>query len=277
MRVLLVNPQYLSGYIHTARWDGLTISGGHWYPIFLAYSTGILEKSGHECKLVDAEAENLSDIDVFNIAKEFSADYIVVYVSERGLIENVRLSEKIKREVKSKIIFVGPWCSMVPKKMLSFKSIDFIVDGEFEYAVKDIVEGKIKRRYIKAKRLTSDQLNNLPWVSQVYNRHLDINKYMVSSLWHPFIDMFTGRKCYWGKCTFCMWPATNLREGGYIVRDIRGVLDELEWISNNLKVKEVFIQDDALPGWRAKQLAEGIIKRNIRISWSAYARGDLSL
>ncbi|MEM5778164.1 MAG: radical SAM protein [Candidatus Aenigmatarchaeota archaeon] len=277
MKVLIINPQYIPGYIHTARWDGLTISGGHWYPIFLAYCTGLLEKYDHECKLIDAEADGLSDEDLINIAKNFEPDFTVIYISERGIESNIQLAQKIKKKTKSKIIFVGPWCTIVKNSIIKNKIIDHIIDGEFEFAVKDIVEGKIKKYYIKTKRLTSEQLNELPWVTQVYKKHLNIKNYMVSSLWHPFVDLFTGRKCYWGRCTFCLWPFTIFKEDGYVVRNIEDVLDEIEWISKNLKVKEIFIQDDTLPGWRAKQIAEGILKRKIKITWSAYARGDLSM
>jgi anaerobic magnesium-protoporphyrin IX monomethyl ester cyclase len=277
MRVLLLNPQYVSGYIHTARWDGLTISGGHWYPVFLAYCTGFLEKNYHHCKLIDAEAEDMTDTNLLSMARKFKPNFTVIYISERGLKRNEDLAKKIKKYTGSKVIFVGPWCSMFPQKILKSSTADFLVDGEFELAVKDIVEGKINKRYVKAQRLTAEQLDQLQWVTKTYKEHLDIKKYMVSSLWYPFVDLFTGRKCYWGKCTFCLWPFTNLKGGGYTVRNIDSVLDEIEWSSKNLDIKEIFIQDDTLPGWRAKQLAEGILKRGIEINWSAYARGDLSM
>ena len=103
MRILLLNPPYLPGYIHSARWDGLTVSGSHWYPIFLAYTTGLLEKHEHECKLVDAEADNLSHLQVIKIAEEFKPNFTVVYISSRGLKNNLSISEKIKNTTNSKV------------------------------------------------------------------------------------------------------------------------------------------------------------------------------
>jgi radical SAM superfamily enzyme YgiQ (UPF0313 family) len=201
----------------------------------------------------------------------------VIYASERALKENVELARKIKDMNKSKIIFVGPWCSIAKDEMLKDRTIDHVIEGEFEFAVKDIVEGKENRRFILAGRLTKEQVNELPWVTKVYKKHLNIRNYKISSLWYPFVDLFTGRKCYWGKCTFCLWPFTIFKGNGYVLRDIEDVLDEIEWVSKNLDVKEIFIQDDTLSGARAKQIAEGIIERGIKISWSAYARGDLSM
>ena len=69
MKVLLLNPPYLKGDIHSARWDSVTISGSYWYPIYLAYCTGLLGKHGHETMLVDAEADGLSFEDTFQRAK----------------------------------------------------------------------------------------------------------------------------------------------------------------------------------------------------------------
>jgi radical SAM superfamily enzyme YgiQ (UPF0313 family) len=276
VKILLLNPMYKKGYIHSARWDGLTISGSNWYPIFLSYCTGLLEKNGFECKLIDAEADDLTDYDLYKIAKDFKPDFTVIYVSEEGLEFNIKLTEKIKA-LKSKIIFVGPWCSIPTVQKKSRKIADYIINGEFEFAVLDIINGKRKGKLINSGRLTNEQLKKLPRVTQVYSKHLNLKNYKIGSLHHPFVDLFSGRKCYWGKCIFCLWPHTILKEGGYVSRDIEDVLDEIEWAVNNLQIKEIFIQDDSPPFWRCKQIAEGLLKRGIKIQWSTYARGDLTL
>ncbi|MDD5181711.1 MAG: B12-binding domain-containing radical SAM protein [Candidatus Nanoarchaeia archaeon] len=276
MKALLINPQYEKGYIHSARWDSITISGTHWYPIFLGYCTGLLEKYNHECRLVDAEAENKTDAQLIGMAEQFKPDFTVIYISQRGFSDNISLAEQIKEKTGSKIIFVGPWCSMEPEKLLENKVIDYLISGEFEFETLNIINGKNNSRHIQAARLTSEQLNELPWVTKVYAKHLNLKNYKVSSLWHPFVDMFTGRKCYWGRCIFCLWPFTILKGGSYTVRNIDDVLDEIEWAVKNLPIKEIFMQDDTLSGERAELLADGILKRGIKIAWSSYARGDLT-
>jgi radical SAM superfamily enzyme YgiQ (UPF0313 family) len=273
---LLVNPQFIQEYIHSARWDSISLSNSHWYPIFLAYTTSLLEKHGHECKLVDAEADNLSDAQVLKIAKAFEPDFSVIYISEMGMKANMNLAKSIKGSTKSKIIFVGPWCSLVKKESISRKIVDFFIEGEFEYAVLRIVEDKPKNGFIKTERLNSEQLKELGWVTRIYHEHLNINNYRISSLKHPFVDLFIGRKCYWGKCSFCLWPSTILEKGGYVTRDINDALDEIEWAWKNLNVKEIFIQDDTISPKVAKELSEGLIKRRLSISWASYARGDLA-
>jgi radical SAM superfamily enzyme YgiQ (UPF0313 family) len=236
----------------------------------------LLEKYKHTCKLIDAEAENLTHDKLLSVAKKFRPNFTVIYISE-ATEQDTALAEKIKKETKSRIIVVGPWCSMNYKDILKSDAVDYLIDGEFEFAVKDIVEGKLKKHFIKTKRLTQKQLNELPWVTKVYKKHLNIKNYKISSLWYPFVDLFTGRRCHWGKCIFCLWPFTIQRDSGYITRDIKDVLNEIEWTRKNLSIEEIFIQDDTLPGWRAKQLSEGLLERKIDIKWSAYARGDLTM
>ena len=278
-KVLLVNPQFIENYISSARWDSISYSSTHWYPIFLSYCCGLLEKHKHKCKLIDAQAENLSDNDISNIALEFKPDYTVIYITEKGLESNLNLARDIKWRTDSKIIFVGPWCSLIPDKILEHETVDYVIDGEFEFATLDIVNGNLKdqRGYLKEKRLTPEQLNELPWVTKVYAKHLNIKHYRVSSIKHPYMDVFTSRRCYWGKCAFCLWPVTILEGGGYAERDIKDVLDEIEWVVKNLKIKEIFIQDDTLAPKRAVELSQGLLERNIKIAWACYARGDLAL
>jgi len=247
-----------------------------WYPIFLSYMVGNLEKHDHECKLIDAEAENYNDDYVVQMATRFKPDFTVLYITERGLEANIALAEDIKSKTKSKIIFVGPWCSLISDK-IDKKVVDFVIDGEFEFATLDIVEGREKRKLIKSQRLTTKQLNELPWVTKVYTKHLNINNYRVSSIKHPYVDVFTSRRCYWGKCSFCLWPVTIQKEGGYVERDTEDVLNEIEWAWKHLPIKEIFIQDDTISPKRAKELSEGLIKRKLKISWACYARGDLAL
>ena len=281
-KVLLINPQFIEGYIHSARWDSISYSNTHWYPIFLSYCCGLLESHKHKCMLIDAEAENLTDNQVLDKAQEFKPDYTVIYITEKGIDSNLILAKLIKIKTDSKIIFVGPWCSLIPEKIMEHDVVDFVIDGEFEFATLKIVNGnyKCKRGYLKETRLTSKQLNELPWVTKTYAKHLNLNHYRVSSIKHPYVDVFTSRRCYWGKCAFCLWPVTILEGGGYVERDIKDVLDEIEWAWENLGIKEVFIQDDTLSPKRAKELSEGIIERELDMlgfNWACYARGDLML
>jgi len=119
MNVLLVNPPYLPNFMRSARWEATSISGSNWYPIYLAYCTGLLEKYGHKTKLVDGPVDKLSHNDIFQIAISFSPDITVLYVSTSSLKNDIYVGERIKDLTNSYIVLVGPWCSIYPNDIIS--------------------------------------------------------------------------------------------------------------------------------------------------------------
>src|ERR1700689_1217722 len=70
-------------------------------------------------------------------------------------------------------------------------------------------------------------MDDLPFVTPVYKRDLDITKYFGGYLKHPYLSFYTGRGCK-SRCTFCLWPQTV---GGhnYRVRSIEHVIAEVKY------------------------------------------------
>ncbi|MFC1945247.1 B12-binding domain-containing radical SAM protein [Chloroflexota bacterium] len=293
MKVLLLNPPYIPQFIRTSRWAAASVSGSNWYPIYLAYCTGLLEKYGHETKLVDGPVDELSHEDVFAIAQDFSPNITVILVSTASLDNDIAICERLKDLTNSYIILVGPWCSIYPDQIMGNSAkIDAVAIGEFDYTVLELAKGKAEKAIDgliwrdndniihnpPRNPLTQDQLNELPFVTDVYRRHLNISKYFQMPHLHPFVDLFTGRGCPWGKCTFCLWPHTINKGTSYRKRDMDNVIEELNFIKRELPfVKEVFIQDDTLCNERAKELSTSIIKSGLDITWSCYCRVDTEL
>jgi radical SAM superfamily enzyme YgiQ (UPF0313 family) len=111
----------------------------------------------------------------------------------------------------------------------------------------------------------------------VYKKHLDIKKYSYPTVKHPEVTILTARGCKF-QCTFCLY-ANTFWKGSYRFRSIENVVDELEYIENNLDVKEVMFEDDtfssAYSRVRVKNLCKEIIKRKIRIGWVTNSRADV--
>ncbi len=59
MRITAINPPFIKGYSRGQRSPAVTKSGTLYYPIWLAYATGALEKAGHEVDLIDSAADGL--------------------------------------------------------------------------------------------------------------------------------------------------------------------------------------------------------------------------
>ena len=100
-------------------------------------------------------------------------------------------------------------------------------------------------------------MDTLPWVADVYKRDLQIEKYFIGYLLHPYMSLYTGRGCP-AQCTFCLWPQTI---GGhkYRVRSPQNVADEMAYMKKLFpQVQEFFFDDDTftanLP--RAREIAK---------------------
>lgn len=291
MKIYLLNPPFVKNYVRSSRCTWIPIAGSNWYPIFLAYATGLLEKNGHETKLVDAPVARLSHEDVLKDVKSYAPEMTVVYTSLNSLDNDIKLADKIKKVTGSYIVFVGPWCSINPGGILENASgVDAVIRREFDLPLLDLANGippaDVKELSWKnngeiihnpdGEFMTAKQLDEFPFVTDVYRRHININRYKQSSLLHPFVDMFTARGCSWGVCTFCLWPYTIHKGAKYRKRSIENVIEELKFIKKELpQVKEIFFQDDTLPKDRAIEISDAIIENGLEITWSAYAKADL--
>ena len=121
-------------------------------------------------------------------------------------------------------------------------------------------------------------MDSLPFVSKVYKRHLDHSKYFYAHSLHPIMTIITGRGCPYD-CVYCVLPQT-MNGKGYRKRSAQNVADEFEYIKENFPdVKEIMIEDDTLTvdAKRCRALSEIIIKRGIKMRWTANSRADVDL
>lgn len=297
MNVLLLVPPYDPGFMRNARWDAKTISGSNWYPIFLAYCTGLLEKHHHVARLVDAQVDGLSRDEVYRLAREFAPTLTVLYFSMKSLDNDLAIAERIRELTGSEIVLVGHAATFDPVGVLNrSRAVSAIARGEFDFSVLDLANGAARetvrglvwlddqgqvRENPPREPIPATALDSYPFVTDVYRRHLRLEHYWLSGHKHPYVDLFTGRGCQWGLCTFCLWPHTMYGGPGpnkYRTRSVSNVLEELRFIRDELpQVREVYLQDDVLPRERARELSEAILENNLKLCWSCYSRADLDL
>jgi hypothetical protein len=65
-----------------------------------------------------------------------------------------------------------------------------------------------------------ENLDALPWVTRIYKRDLDIEKYNIPWISWPHASIYTTGGCP-AQCTFCLWPQTrsscfSLAAGGFL-------------------------------------------------------------
>jgi radical SAM superfamily enzyme YgiQ (UPF0313 family) len=288
MKALLLNPPYFKRYSRQSRSPCVTKGGTFYYPYSLAYATGALEKAGHEVRLIDAVARSLDRDEVLGIARKFSPGLVVLDTSTPSIHNDVEVAALIKDALPSAHVnLVGTHPTSLPEETLSSSpKLDSVCMGEYDYTLMDLAEaieagadlstvrglcyrsnGKINKNPLR--ELIAD-LDELPFVSQVYKKHLDIKDYFYASLLYPQVTILTARGCLYN-CAFCNAPFKN----SYRARSVENVLEEFEYIQEELpEVREVMIEDETFPARKKRTLefCKGIKDRGIRLSWSCNAR-----
>ena len=296
MKVLLLNPPFLDRFSRTSRSPGVAKGGTIYYPLWLAYTAGVLEQSGVAVRLIDAPAECIQNEEVMKKLGNFIPDLIVMDTSTPSIYNDADCAEFFKRRYqKSFIVLVGTHPSAMPEWTLNLNpAIDAVALGEYDYTIRDLcyalengsaldkVFGLCYRKgkdiHHSNKRPFITNLDELPFVTSVYRKHLDIRNYYFAAAGYPMVMTITGRGCPYG-CFFCVYPQT-FHSRAYRSRSARNVVDEFKYVKKHLKgVREIGIEDDTftVDKERCSRICELLIKENINIKWYCNGRADISL
>jgi anaerobic magnesium-protoporphyrin IX monomethyl ester cyclase len=295
MRVLLLNPPFMPKFSRTSRSPAVTKGGTIYYPYWLAYATGVLEKNGFEVKLIDAPARGVSHGQVIKISKNFHPDLVVVDTSTPSIYNDTKFAEAIKNATSSFVTLVGTHVSTLPEETLRLsKKIDAVARREYDYTILELAQELEKRKRLEKVLGISFRENNriihnpdrpfiknldeLPFVSGVYKKHLRIEDYFYATVFHPEVAILSGRGCPYG-CSFCLYTQVFWSRT-YRLRSAKNVVDELEFINNELpQVREVMFEDDSMASMttakRCREICKEIIKRKLKIGWVANSRADV--
>jgi len=285
MKTLFLHPPSFDGFDGGAgsRYQAKREIRSFWYPTWLAQPAAMVSGS----RLLDAPADGTPMSQVLPLAKQY--DLVIMHTSSPSFPTDAKVAELLKEEnPRLKVGMVGAKVAVDPAGSLGASAaIDFVAREEFDYTCKEVAEGRdlatipglsFRRPDGKIEhnpeRPMIENMDELPWVTPVYQRDLTIENYFIGYLQHPYVSFYTGRGCR-SKCTFCLWPQTV---GGhrYRVRSAQSVIEEVRWIKENMpQVKEIFFDDDTFTDFRprAEEIARGLGK--LGVTWSCNAKANV--
>lgn len=264
------------------------------FPFFLAYATAVLKENHYDVKLVDGIAEGISNTQFLQKIQDYSPDLVVLETSTPSIMADIKMAERIKNICQAKVAFCGPHAPMYSQNFLKENPIiDFILQGEYEYALLNLVRhlekhqdlddilGLIYRNekdntiHINPRQPLIENLDELPWPER---DSLPMERYFdaVVGLPAPSVQMWASRGCPY-KCIFCSWPQIMYGSHKYRVRNPINVVDEMEWLIKERGFKSVYFDDDTfnIGKKRILQICEEIKRRNLNnIPWAIMARAD---
>ena len=285
LRTLFLHPPSFAGFDGGAgsRYQARREVRSFWYPTWLAQPAALVPGS----RLVDAPPADLTLADVLPLAREY--ELAVLHTSAPSFGHDVKVAEALKGEnPRLRIGFVGAHVAVQREAALAASpALDFVCGTEFDFTIREIAEGRplasvagVSYRDASGElartpeRAVLEDMDALPWVVDVYARDLDVDRYFIGYLQHPYVSLYTGRGCR-SKCTFCLWPQTV---GGhrYRTRSVDNVVAEIAHATRLFPtVKEYFFDDDTftddLP--RAEAIARGLGR--LGVTWSCNAKPDV--
>lgn len=280
MRTLFLNPPSFEGFDGGAssRWPATREIESYWYPVWLCYPAGMLADS----KVVDAPPHKISIEQTVAMANDF--ELMVLFTSTPGFHVDVKIAEMMKDvNPKLQVAFVGPPVTVEPEKALEQTAIDFIVRREFDYQIANYAKGMPLAElpgvsYRKNGSIihnpegsSIENLDQLPWVTKVYQRDLDFRRYNVPFLLNPFVSFYTSRGCP-AMCTFCLWPQTHSGHR-WRLRSTDDVVNEVRWTLENFPgLKEIFFDDDTFNYQKARTIELCKKLQPLNFTWSCTSR-----
>jgi len=285
MKTLFLHPPSFEGFDGGAgsRYQARREIRSFWYPTWLAQPAALVEGS----RLVDAPPARIALAQVLPLAKQH--ELLVLHTSTPSFANDIRVAEAMKDANPAlKVGFVGAKVAVEPQESLAAsRAIDFVGRNEFDFTIKEVAEGRPFDRIDglswrnaagaiehNPERAILEDMDQLPFVTEVYKRDLAIEDYFIGYLKHPYVSLYTGRGCK-SRCTFCLWPQTV---GGhrYRVRSVGHVIDEIRLAKRYFpQVREFFFDDDTftdnLP--RAEAIARELGK--LGVTWSCNAKANV--
>jgi anaerobic magnesium-protoporphyrin IX monomethyl ester cyclase len=297
MRVCLINPPR----IHPKSWGKPCVL----QPLDVAYVAALLEGQ-HKVNIIDAPAEgwrNLEQIDgkkyrLGLTSKEIAAkikhwlpDLVVITIPFLGWWKTAFDVASVAKSIDKGIItvLIGLHPSTRPVDCLTHPNIDFVVIGEPEQTVLELVDmleqgnaedlKKVKgiafikngETIITPPRPWIQDLDSLPFPA----RHLlPMATYFAAvkenplrgEICKPWTAMITSRGCP-HKCIFCSNHIVMGRR--WRARSPENVVDEIEQVVNTYHVKQLDFEDDNLTvdKKRMETICDLIVERGLDIEW----------
>jgi hopanoid biosynthesis associated radical SAM protein HpnJ len=286
VKTLFLNPPSFKGFDGGAgsRYQARREITSFWYPTWLAHAAALVPGS----RLLDCPPHQITLEQCLQIAKDY--DLVVIFTSAPTFTNDCKVAQAIKQlNPAVQIGMVGPHVTVLAEDALKAEpAIDWVARGEFDLTCKEVAEGAplpqvrgLSYRTPNGQivhnppRALIEDLDSLPWVVDVYKRDLDIKRYYIGYLEHPYISIYTGRGCP-AQCIFCLWPQT-MTGHKYRTRSPENVTAEIAHAKKLFpEVKEFFFDDDTFTINQKRACEIARLLAPLGVTWSCSSRVTVS-
>ena len=225
------------------------------FPVTLATGATMLRDSGYKTLWNDAIAGNLSIEEFCKFLSKENPDLFIFETKAPVVKKHWQVINYLKEKFpKMKIAICGDHVTALPEETMINSKVDFVIcGGYFDFAMKELVEALDKGKklplgiwyredgkIIKNGRYEfKNKLDDAPIVDRKFTRN-DLYQKEYNLKGRPLAYIMSGRDCWWGKCTFCVWDHTLYPRGTFRVRTPENVMKEVKYLVDEIGVKEIF-------------------------------------
>jgi anaerobic magnesium-protoporphyrin IX monomethyl ester cyclase len=274
-KIALINPNLQTGYRQP--------------PMGLALIAAVLEKAGYPVTIIDANALNLSQESIIEQVK--GADIIGLTAMTPSInitLETARHLKQAYPEVP--VILGGAHATLLPEETLAnAPGIDIIIRGEGEEIILELLHALESEHPLNEISGISFRKNGKIVSNRPASGIIDLNK-LPFPAYHllpvhqykphpphgrasPFAVMITSRGCPYN-CAYCSKPIFGKT---FRAQTAERVIEEIIYYQKQYGIKELAFYDDVftLDKKRTHDIADGIIKKGIKLLWSCETRVNL--
>ncbi len=258
----------------------------------ILYLAAVLRREGYAVSVIEASSLGLSLRELLDEIIAIDPEFVGISATTLSIFNASKLADEIKKSNgKMKIIVGGPHLTTIPEETMGlFKSFDFAVIGEGEETMRELINFLEQGKKISDvsgivfrqgdsivrtdPRVFLDDLDKLPFPA--WDLLADFpNKYHPPPFRFkklPAVYIVTTRGCPY-KCIFCDRSVFGNKCRGHSAEYI---IELLEYLYNKFGIREILIEDDTFVTFKSRliKICEGIINRDIKISWSCLGRAD---
>jgi anaerobic magnesium-protoporphyrin IX monomethyl ester cyclase len=272
VKILLVNPSYRDVY---RTFDFILP------PLGLAYMAALLAEKNYDVKILD-----------LNVGQDRQAipdnnwDLVGITLDTSRYYKGMEYARMLKSK-GTRVVVGGPHASFMADEILESGSADYVVRGEGEHTMLELVEAlnqggnleQIQGLSFRSddqiihndKRAYSDDLDTLPFPARDL---LDMDKYRTSKLGTRSItSILTSRGCPY-QCSFC--ASSKLAGTFWRARSVQSIVEEIQFVKDTYGYRAFAFVDDnfTLNPQRVIDFCEEICKRGWDIHWWCFSRVD---
>lgn len=239
-------------------------------PLGIGYLIAVLKKRGHKVYFIDNYIK-ASFYKKFLMDKRI--DYVGMYLDTICFLGGCNILFEIEKmrekgEWSGKIMVGGPHPSVMPESVPDF--VDYIVRGEGEKAILDILNGS-KEKIIQKEFITD--LDMLPSPAWDYFMSLPYNFSCDFFPGEPVFTLNTSRGCPYN-CAFCSVGSVWGRQ--YRTFSAERIIDDINILVSSYGARGIYFREDnfVCDKKRTYNFCELILMKNIEINWACETRVD---